>query len=122
MIVACHATCLQVDDKGGVVDATPAIDPAAAFKGQGTSHPASTSPWAGLSQAERSMAIWKKISPGMLPGSSQTPSSMMKSAFVWEGELTEPKDLTHHLKKTDFSAYTEVALRHMHHIKAAAKK
>jgi len=26
------------------------------------------------------------------------------------------------LKKTDFAAYTEASLRHMHHIKAAQKK
>jgi len=36
--------------------------------------------------------------------------------------LVQPTDFTHHLKKTDFAAYTEASLRHMHHIKAAQKK
>lgn len=59
---------------------------------------------------------------GMLPDTSATPLATTAEAHKFEPALVEPTDFTHHLKKTDFSEYTEAALRHMHHIKAAAKK
>lgn len=70
----------------------------------------------------RSMAIWKRISPGMLPGTSATPKSTTGEAHTYDPSLLEPVDFTHHLRKTDFAEYTEATLRGMQHIKAAAKK
>jgi hypothetical protein len=76
----------------------------------------------GMNAIVCSMTIWKKISPGMLPDTSATPMSTSAEAHSYDPSLVQPTDFTHHLKKTDFAAYTEASLRHMHHIKAAQKK
>ncbi|KAF6266806.1 hypothetical protein COO60DRAFT_1632841 [Scenedesmus sp. NREL 46B-D3] len=67
------------------------------------------------------MVIWKRIGPGMLPGSSAMPQSTSADAHTHQAGLAEAPDATHHLRKTDFSEYTEAALRCMHHLHAAKK-
>ncbi|WIA08944.1 hypothetical protein OEZ85_008361 [Tetradesmus obliquus] len=74
-----------------------------------------------MTSTQRSMVIWKRISPGMLPGTSATPQSTTAEAYAYPAGLAEAPDATHHLKKTDFSEYTEAALRHMHHLHQAKK-
>ncbi|KAI8476480.1 MAG: hypothetical protein J3K34DRAFT_390201 [Monoraphidium minutum] len=67
---------------------------------------------ANMSAAERSMQIWRRVSPGMMPGSSRTPQSSSKSAYVpYSPEQLSPLDGTHHLRKTDFSEYVEARER-----------
>jgi hypothetical protein len=66
--------------------------------------PATAALYASLSAGERSLRIWKRISPGMLPGTSATPVSTNQSTYAsYPSELLEPVDMTHHLRKTDFS-------------------
>lgn len=66
---------------------------------------------AALTPAERSMRIWRRVSPGMMPGTSATPESTSRAAFKHEAALLPRMDWTHHLKKTDFSAYVEARER-----------
>lgn len=77
----------------------------------------------GLAAAQRSMAIWKRISPGMLPSTSRTPVSTAAEAFTFtQPGAAEHIDMTHHLRKTDFSAYTEAAVREAVQKAAARRK
>lgn len=78
--------------------------------------------YAGMTASQRSMALWERVSPGMLPDTTKTPAATTAEAYVYEPHLLEPVDATHHLKRTDFADYIECKLRHMHHIAAAAKK
>jgi hypothetical protein len=89
--------------------------PAAALHSKGPSY-------AGMAASQRSMALWQRVSPGMLPDTTKTPPATTAEAFAYEPALLEPLDVTHHLKRTDFADYVECRLRHMHHIAAAAKK
>lgn len=84
------------------------------------SHPSSSA--GNLAASQRSMALWERVSPGMMPDTTKTPPPTTAEAYTYEPERLEPVDFTHHLKRTDFAEYTECALRQMHHIKAAAKK
>ena len=86
---------------------------------QGSSHRGSR--YAGMTASQRSMALWEKVSPGMMPDTTATPAATTDEAYRYEAGLLEPVDFTHHLKKTDFADYTECKLRHMHHLKAAAR-
>lgn len=61
------------------------------------------------------------VPAGMLPGTSVTPQSTTAEAYAYPAGLAEAPDATHHLKQTDFSEYTEAALRHMHHLHQAKK-
>jgi hypothetical protein len=81
-----------------------------------------SSTYAGMNASQRSMTLWERVSPGMLPDTTRTPQATTAEAFADEAHLLEPVDFTHHLKRTDFAEYTECKLRHMHHIAAAAKK
>jgi hypothetical protein len=78
--------------------------------------------YAGMTASQRSMALWERVSPGMLPDTTKTPPATTAEAYVYEPHLLEPVDATHHLKRTDFADYIECKLRHMQHIAAAAKK
>lgn len=78
--------------------------------------------YAGMTAHQRSMALWEKVSPGMMPDTTATPPATTDEAYRYEAHLLEPVDFTHHLKRTDFAEYTECKLRHMHHLKAAARK
>lgn len=75
-----------------------------------------------MTAAQRSMALWERVSPGMMPGTTKTPAATTAEAYAYYAAMLEPVDMTHHLKRTDFAEYTECKLRHMHHIQAAAKK
>lgn len=74
-----------------------------------------------MTAAQRSKHLWQKISPGMLPDTTKTPPATTADAYVHEQHLLEPVDWTHHLKKTDFAAYTEAALRCKHAMSNAKK-
>ncbi|GBF90171.1 hypothetical protein Rsub_03304 [Raphidocelis subcapitata] len=75
---------------------------------------------AALPPGQRSMRIWARISPGMLPGTSATPESTAAAAFKHPGQqLLGAIDFTHHLKKTDFSEYVEA--RERQHVSLKAK-
>lgn len=114
---------VQVDSKGNTLAASPSGHKLSqTISNNTTGLHAEGTLLASMSPTERSKTIWKRISPGMLPDTSSTPMSTSQEAFAYEPQLLERPDFTHHLKKTDFAEYTEVALRHMHHIQAAAKK
>lgn len=74
------------------------------------------------SAVQRSVNLWQRISPGMLPATTVLPLATSAEAYRWPAvnEL-EPVDLTHHLKRTDFADFTEAKLRH-HMQTASAKK
>jgi hypothetical protein len=78
--------------------------------------------YAAVTASQRSMALWERVSPGMMPGTTRTPAATTAAAYVWQAALLEPVDTTHHLRKTDFAEFIECKLRLMHHIAAAAKK
>jgi hypothetical protein len=63
--------------------------------------PPAAAEFASLAPAARSMRIWARISPGMLPGTSATPESTNQAAY--RGDVGAAPDFTHHLRKTDFS-------------------
>lgn len=120
---------LQVDDHGQTLVVGPAATEqlkTAAVNSATAASPDSTerssSPYSTMSPKQRSMTIWKRISPGMLPETTATPQPTTLETHSYDAERIEPTDFTHHLKKTDFAEYTEAALRGMQHIKAAAKK
>lgn len=75
---------------------------------------------AALPAGERSMRIWKRVSPGMLPGSSLTPTSTNAATYApYPPEQLPRPDMTHHLRKTDFSEYVEA--RERQHVALKAK-
>jgi hypothetical protein len=53
----------------------------------------------GMTASQCSMTLWERISPGMLPDTTKTPPATTAEAYVYEPELLEPLDFTHHLKK-----------------------
>eukprot|EP00879_Flechtneria_rotunda_P016486 GHRR01017251.1.p1 GENE.GHRR01017251.1~~GHRR01017251.1.p1 ORF type:complete len:174 (-),score=63.67 GHRR01017251.1:2478-2999(-) len=129
--------CLQVDEHGNPLAIGPPAASALHMSMSGSSNDSTAkqqpqqqqgqasptnSTFAGMDATQRSLTIWKHVSPGMLPGTSTTPQTTTQETYAYEPEKNEATDFTHHLKKTDFAEYTECALRHMHHIKAAAKK
>lgn len=87
---------------------------------QGSTSRSST--YDGLTASQCSMALWEKVSPGMMPDTTKTPAATTAEAYAYEPHLQEAVDFTHHLKRTDFAEYTECKLRHMHQLQAAAKK
>ena len=60
------------------------------------------------------MDLWKRINPGVMEGYVNMPGSTMADHFKWlDPAQQESLNRTHHLKKTDFSEYNEVAARSM---------
>jgi len=134
---AIHSHALQVDQDGHLLAVGPPASAAllSATGASSTDSHSSAAPtsstthssargnsYAGMTASQRSMALWEKVSPGMMPDTTKTPPATTEEAYRYEPHLLEPVDFTHHLKRTDFAEYTECALRHMHHLKAAAKK
>ncbi len=74
-----------------------------------------------MTAPERSMTIWKRISPGMMPDTAKTPNTTNADAYAWRPELNDKVDELHHLKKTDFTEYTEVAVKIMNRLKEAKR-
>lgn len=77
---------------------------------------------AGATPAQRTLELWQRVSPGMLPMPMAAPRATTAQAFAWPAGLIEPVDTTHHLKRTDFAAYVEARLRHNQRAAAAARK
>jgi hypothetical protein len=42
-----------------------------------------------MNASQRSMAIWKRISPGMLPDTAQTPTTTSQDAFAYDPQLVD---------------------------------
>ena len=59
------------------------------------------------------MDLWKRVNPGVMEAYVDMPGSTMKDHFKWLPAQQEALNRTHHLKKTDFSEYNEVAARSM---------
>ena len=60
------------------------------------------------------MDLWKRVNPGVMENYVGMPSSTMADDFKWlDPAEQESLNRTHHLKKTDFSEYNEVAARSM---------
>ncbi len=77
--------------------------------------------YAGMDSTQRSMYMWRRLNPGCMESTTRVPVSTFKDHFGEAsrgGEAAAEPDKTHHLKKTDFSHYTEVKLRLMQHIKS----
>jgi hypothetical protein len=96
-----------VDARGRALAAGPpaaAAPPPPPPAPPGDAAAAAAQQYASLAPAERSMRIWRRVSPGMMPGANRTPASTAASAFVpYTPEQLGPADATHHLRKTDFS-------------------
>jgi hypothetical protein len=73
--------------------------------------------YAAMTPAQRSMTIWKRICPGMMPDTAKTPNTTNADAYAWRPELNDKVDERHHLKKTDFTEYTEAAVKIMNRLK-----
>jgi hypothetical protein len=48
-----------------------------------------TATYCAMNASQRSMAIWKRISPGMMPDTAQTPNTTSQDAFAWHPELVD---------------------------------
>ena len=60
------------------------------------------------------MDLWKRVNPGVMEKYVDMPASTMADHFKWlDPAEQESLNRTHHLKKTDFSEYNEVAARSM---------
>lgn len=57
------------------------------------------------------MQLWRRISPGMMPGTSATPVSTSQSAFGPSARPPPRVDRAHHKRKTDCSEYVEARAR-----------
>jgi hypothetical protein len=69
--------------------------------------PPAAAAWAAMAPEERTMRLWQRVSPGMMPGAgAATPKSTNQElhappALVNGG--VEKVDATHHLRRTDFA-------------------
>eukprot|EP01024_Parvocaulis_polyphysoides_P029315 TRINITY_DN26458_c1_g2_i2.p2 TRINITY_DN26458_c1_g2~~TRINITY_DN26458_c1_g2_i2.p2 ORF type:complete len:245 (+),score=19.54 TRINITY_DN26458_c1_g2_i2:313-1047(+) len=70
----------------------------------------------GIPYCQKTMNLWKRVNPGCMPQYSQTPISTTEDHFQYHSELLDKKDYRHHLQKTDFSVYNEIALKFMNHL------
>lgn len=108
-----------VDEKGNLI--RNALDPkstTALSTGLAMTQRAETE----LTQNQRSMHLWRRLNPGCVESTTRTPQSTMHEAYNYDkaaNDVIDPLDKTAHLKKTEFSEYTEVKLRVMHHLKNA---
>ncbi len=48
-----------------------------------------TATYCAMNASQRSMAIWKRVSPGMLPDTAQTPTSTSQDAFAYDPQLVD---------------------------------
>lgn len=110
-----------VDENGHVVRNAPEKQTLSSQQA-GTS-PSRRSAITKMTSTERSMHLWRRLSPGCVESTTKTPESTMHDHFQYDKNLNsviDPLNETYHLKKTEFSEYTEVKLRVMHHIKNSA--
>ncbi|KAG2482511.1 hypothetical protein HYH03_018556 [Edaphochlamys debaryana] len=73
--------------------------------------------WAGMEPVERSMHMWRRVNPGCVRETTKLPVSTFKDHFGPKSRTgVEVPDKEFHLKKTDFSEYTEVKVRVMNQL------
>ena len=73
----------------------------------------------GMDPVGRSMHLWRRLNPGCVEETTRLPRSTFTDHFGSKSGVldAEVPDKTHHLKKTDFSEYTEVKLKIMQNLK-----
>ncbi|KAG2422244.1 hypothetical protein HXX76_016196 [Chlamydomonas incerta] len=73
----------------------------------------------GMDPVGRSMHLWRRLNPGCVEETTRLPRSTFTDHFGSKSGVldAEVPDKTYHLKKTDFSEYTEVKLKIMQNLK-----
>ncbi|KAG2440607.1 hypothetical protein HYH02_010186 [Chlamydomonas schloesseri] len=74
----------------------------------------------GMDPVGRSMHLWRRVNPGCVEETTRLPRSTFTDHFGSRSGVldAEVPDKTFHLKKTDFSEYTEVKLKIMQNLKS----
>lgn len=89
--------------------------------------PPAAAAWAAMAPEERTMRLWQRVSPGMMPGAgAATPKSTNQElhappALVNGG--VEKVDATHHLRRTDFAECVfGCVCRHFFYLRCVCKR
>lgn len=105
---------MQVDPKGTYMGELPQPEQPDYVQKAGTTLSHSQQFYTKMQPVERSMYMWRRINAGCVESTTRWPNPTYKDHFPHDLSNAEKPDKRHHLKKTDFTDFTECKIKQGH--------